>query len=176
MRQLMMMVALHQRRSAKNAFARLKDAQNKSSKEECVLVMGQPRQGSDAALMDARILLSKEVYARDMGQRSNYATSKDALIKHGMEKYALDMGQKANLHAAAKDAQIKLSLEDCASGMGQRSNHAAAKDAKIKFKKEECAKGMGQILYSNIARRCKSQGNARADSREGATKIRCLKV
>jgi hypothetical protein len=69
--------SLHQMKSwlvkivleARRRNAAVKDAQIKSSKEECALGMGQRPIPSGAAVMDVRIKLSKEECALDMGQR-----------------------------------------------------------------------------------------------------------
>ncbi len=44
------------------------------------------------------------------------------------------MGQRSN-YASVKDAQIKLTQEECAERMGQRSNFVAKKDAQIMLKR-----------------------------------------
>ena len=48
------------------------------------------------------------------------------------------MGQRLN-YAASKDVLIKLKKGECASSMGSRRNDAAVKDVRIKLSKEECA-------------------------------------
>ena len=47
-----------------------------------------------------------------MGQRSNFATAKDAQIKTIKEEFARGMEQRSN-DASAKGVQIKLSEEEC---------------------------------------------------------------
>ena len=62
------------------------------------------------------------------------------------EECAVGTGQRSN-YATAKDAQIMSFKEGCVSDMGQRfgSNYVAEKDAQIWFREEECAAGMGHI-------------------------------
>ena len=55
-----MMKVLHQRRSIKNAFARLKDATIGESMEECALGMGERSHANYAALKDAQTMLKTE--------------------------------------------------------------------------------------------------------------------
>ena len=80
-----------------------------------------------------------------MGQRSNYASEKDAQIRHRREECAGGMGQKQYTKGAAlKNALIKLKQEECASSMGQKPNYAALVTAQIMHGREMFAGGMGQ--------------------------------
>jgi len=94
----------------------VKDAQIKFEREEYARSMGLYRQGNDAALTSALIMLSKEECVLGMEQSSNYA--------------------------ALKDAQIMLRRVECALSMEQRSHDAALKGAPIKLRREEYARDM----------------------------------
>ena len=109
-----------------------KDAETKSSKEECALSMEQ--RPSDAAVKDVPIKLRKEECADGMERRlrTNDAAVRDAQIKLRKEECAEGMEQRSSTKGAVvKVAQNMLSMEECAEGMEQRSNNAAMKDAQI---------------------------------------------
>ena len=71
--------------------AAVKDAQNRSKREECALGMGQRSRSSKyAAEKDAQIKLKTKECARGMGQlsRSNFAAVKDVQIQLRWEERA----------------------------------------------------------------------------------------
>jgi hypothetical protein len=106
--------------------------------------MGQS--SSDATTKDAQIKSSKEECASGMGQSANYAAAKDAKIKYSKEECAAGMGQREFVEA--KDAQTGSSKEECALGMGQSRNDivkfALLMDAPIRHIKEVCVAGTGR--------------------------------
>ena len=81
-----------------------------------------------------------------MGQRSNYAATKNVQTMSNREECALSMEQREN-YAVAKVAQSMLNREECARGMVQRlrSNDATVMDALTKYNEEVFVLGMGPI-------------------------------
>ena len=122
----------------------VKDAQIMSSEEEFALSMEQwLLNANDATALGAQIELWKVEFALSTGQSSNYASVKVAQIMPLREVCARGMEQRPN-YALLVGAQIKSSKEDFALGMGQRSRGAAVMDARIMLLKEECIWGMEQ--------------------------------